>query len=373
MSRLRFLFTFSALLALASALVACGGGGGSSEDPQTVVDNATLQGIHSADLELSLGINAPGSEGGNINVGLSGPFQSEEGEELPQLDMTAKAKGKFNGEDVNFDGGLVLLPNTAFVRYEGVEYEVDPTTYSFVQSAIKKAKEQGGGGGQVPNLSACQNAVGKLKVADFIDNLKNEGSADVGGTSTTKVSGELNVSGALDSVLKFAEDPACASQLGAAGSLPSSHELDEAKGELKSAVKTAKVDLFVGGDNIVRQISAQLKIEPPKSSGSGPKSIEVNLDLTLTGVNEDQEISAPNGAKPLSDLFQKLGINPIELLGLLEGQGKGGGLGNLLEGLSGGSSGSSAGGGATGNMQAYLKCLQGARTAADLQKCAKLR
>jgi hypothetical protein len=367
---------FAALFAVAGALVACGGGGGSSSDPQTVVDDATLQGIQSADLSLSLGIEAQGDEGGNLDVSLSGPFESEGGGRLPRLDLTAKANGSFNGEDVKFDGGLTLLPNTAYVRYEGVEYEVDPTTFSFVQSALKQAQEQGGGGGQLPNLTACQDTVGNLKIADFIENLENEGSVDVGGTSTTKVSGELNVSGALDSALKFAEDPACAAQLGAAGSLPSSDELDEAKSEVKSAVKTAKIDLYVGDDNIVRRISAQLEIEPPKSSGSGPKSVELNLDLTLTGVNEEQEISAPQGAKPLSNLFLKLGVNPIELLGLLEGEGEG--LGNLLESLgsgatSGGGSASGGGGSGAGSQQAYLKCLQGARTPADLEKCARQR
>ena len=373
MNRLRFLFTFAVLLALGGALAACGGGEGSS-DPQTIVDDATLQGIESADLDLSLDVRARGNEGGNINVSLSGPFQSEGGEALPQLAMTAKANGSFNGEDVDFDGGVTLLPSTAYVRYEGVEYEVDPTTFSFVQSALKQAGEQGGGGGQLPSLTACQDTAGKLKVADFIDNLKDEGSADVGGTSTTKVSGELNISGALDSAFKFAEDPDCAAQLGGVGSLPSSDELDEAKSEVKSAVKTAKIDLYVGDDNIVRRVSAQLKIEPSKNSGSGPKSVTIDLDLTLTGVNEGQVISAPRNAKPLSKLFLKLGVNPIELLGLLEGEGEGEGLGSLLESFGGGSGGGSSGGGSSGGgQQAYLKCLQGARTPVDLQKCAELR
>jgi hypothetical protein len=366
LSRLRFLSTVAVLLPLVVTLAACGGGGG-SEDPQTIVDDASLQGIESADLDLSLGVKAKGSEGGNLDVSLSGPFQSEGGESLPQLDMTAKANGSFNGEDIDFDGGVTLLPNTAYVRYEGVEYKVDPTTFSFVQSAIKQAGEPGGGGGQLPNLTACQDTVGNLKVADFVDNLKDEGSADVGGTATTKISGELNISGALDSAFKFTEDPDCASQLGGAGSLPSSDELDEAKSEVKNAVKTATIALYVGDDNIVRRVSAQLKIEPPKDSGSGPKSVAIDLDLTLTGVNEDQEISAPQNTKPLSKLFLKLGVNPIELLPLLQGEGAG--LGNLLEAFGGGSGGGSAGGG----QQAYLDCIGSARTPADLQKCAEQR
>ncbi len=131
----------------------------------------------------------------------------------------------------------------------------------------------------------------------------------------------------------------------------------------------------------MRRITAKLAIEPPAGSGGGPKSVELDLDLTLTGVNAEQHISAPSGAKPLSELFQKLGVNPIELAQGLSG--KGGGLGGLLKGLSGAAGGVSQGGGSTGTtivpqtgsasgQQAYLKCVQSAKTPVDLQKCAAL-
>lgn len=73
----------------------------------------------------------------------------------------------------------------------------------------------------------------------------------------------------------------------------------------------------------------------------------------------------------------KLGVNPIELLGVLQGQGGAGGLsgagglGGLLNGI-GGSGGSSSGGG-SGSAQAYLNCLKGAQTPVDIQKCAGLK
>ncbi len=370
MSRYRFLFISAALVALATAFAACGGGSSSksSENPQTVIDEATLQGIDSGKLDLSLGIDAAGNEGGKANVSLSGPFQAGEGKgSYPQFDMAAKAAGKLGGEAIDFNGGLTLLPNTAYVEYKGTEYEVDPTTFSFVESAISEAQKRGGGEGESADLTACQEEAGKLKIADFMENLSNEGSAEVGGTSTTKISGDLNVAGAIDAVVELVEGPACKAQLGAAGPLPSKAEIDQLKSEVTGAVKTAHADLYVGDDDIVRQISAQLKIEP-KSPGSGPKSVEINLDLKLTGVNEEQEISAPANSKPLNDLFIKLGVNPIELLGALQGEG-GEGLGNLIEGLAGGGKGGSGGGG----QQAYLNCIAGAKTATDIQKCtAKL-
>jgi hypothetical protein len=336
LSRLRFPFVpFAAiaLVVLGVALSACGGGSDKSgESPQTVLDEATLEGIDSGTIDLSLGLVAKGPEGGNLDVSLSGPFQSEGKGNLPRLDLTAKAKGSIDGNDVDFDGGVVLLPNSAYVNYEGIEYEVDPTTFSFVESALKEAQREAGAETGSAGVAACQEEFGKLKVADFLEGSANEGSSDVGGTATTKVSGDLDVSGAIDTVLEAVESQACRAQLAAAGPLPSKSEVDEAKDEVSSSLESTHVDVYVGDDDIVRQISAQLTIEP-QNGGSGPKSVEIDLDLKLTGVNEEQKISAPENAKPLSKLFLKLGVNPIELLGLLQGEGGGEGLGELLEGL----------------------------------------
>ena len=336
MSRHRFLYVIAAaaaLLATSVALAACGGSSGKSdESPQTVLDEATLQGIESGDVELSVGVKAPGAEGGNLDISLSGPFQGEGAGNLPQVDMTAKAKGNFKGKDVDFEGGLVLLPNTAFVNYEGTEYEVDPTTFSFVESTLAQAQREGGAETGSDGVAACQEEFGRLKVADFLEKGSNEGSADVDGTTTTKISGDLNVSGALDSVLEVVESQACRAQLAAAGPLPSKSEIEDAKGEVGTAVKSAHVDVYVGDDDIVRQISTQLQIEP-QNGGSGPKSVALDIELKLGEVNEEQTISAPENAKPLSKLFLKLGINPIELLGLLQGEEGGESLGELFEGL----------------------------------------
>lgn len=335
MSRFRIFTLFAVLLVLATALAACGGGG--SSDPQTVVDEATLQGIESGNVDLSLGIDVKGNKGGHLDIGVSGPFQSESEAEYPELDMTASAKGSIGGEKVDFEGGLTLLGNKAYVGYAGTEYEVDPTTFNFVRTIIKR---RSGGKKKSTELTACQEAAAELKLSDFVENLKGEGSADVGGTSTNKVSGDLNVSGAVEAAAELSENPACSEELNAAGPF-SAARLERAKAQVEQALKGAHVVLYVGDDHIVRRITAQVTVEPPKGSGSGgAKSAEVDLDLTLTGVNEEQTISAPGNSQPLSNLFVKLGVNPIELLGLLQGSGGGlngpGGLSGLLQGLAAG-------------------------------------
>ena len=373
MSRSRIFALLAAFSVLAIAFAACGGSG--SDDPQAVVENATLEGVESGNVDLSLAIDSKGEEGGNVDVSLSGPFQSKGSQDLPELGLTASATGRADGEDIDFEGGLTLLSDRAYVNYEGTEYEVDATTFGFVKSAFEEAQEEGSSEGNPADASACQEAASGLEFNDFVENLKDGGSAEVDGTSTTKVSGDLKVGTAIDAMIKLAEDPACETQLEAAGPLPIG-ELEKAKGEVTSAVKKAHVDIYVGDDDIVRKLVAELTVVPEDGSGT----VEADLELTLSGVNEQQEVSAPANAKPLQGLFQKLDVNPIELL---EAGSSGEGLGELFEDLiegasdgssSGGSSsgGSSSGGADGGNQKAYLECLKEARTPSDLQHCASL-
>jgi hypothetical protein len=376
LNRLRFRSVLACIAALAIAMgvVACGGSDRSDEKPQEVLDTATLQGVDSGNIDLSLKANAPGKEGGNLNLTVSGPFQGEAKGDLPQLDITGKATGTVNGSDIDFEGGAVLLPNSAYVNFDGTEYEVDPTTFSFVESLLRPEKKAGAKKG---SGTACGEAAGKLQVGELFEDSRNEGSADVGGTETTKVSGDLNVSGAVDALLEVIEDPACKAQLSAAGeSIPPAAEIRAAEGQLDKGIKRAHVDVYVGDDDIVRRIAAQIDAEP-EGKGSGPKSVSIDFDLQLTGVNEEQEITPPPNPKPLSDLFLKLGVNPLELLYLVNGEGSEEARSNLFEALSKAALGpesekGGSGGGSEGGRQVYLKCIGKAKTPVDLQKCTGL-
>ncbi len=369
MSRFRSSLLLAIVAAVAVFVAACGSGGdgnGSSEDPQQVIDKATLKGVESGKLDMSLKIDSPE---GKADVTLSGPFQGGAKETLPEADLAIKANGEAEGESLDFEGGVTLLSDRAYIGYEGDEYEVDPTTFGFVKSSFEQAEQEGEGasGGE---SKACQQAAAELKIGDFIDNLKNEGGVDVEGTQTTEISGDLDVAGAIDQVIGLTENPACSKQLEAAGPLPLG-DLEDAKKTLSKEVKKAHAAVYVGeDDNIVRKIETQATIEP-----EGDEKVELAFSLTLSEVNEKQTISAPGNAKPLQQLFNKLGINPLELF---EGGGGAGGLGGLLEGIEGGSSGggSSSGGEievpGVEESEKYLQCLQEVESASDLQKCANL-
>lgn len=376
MTRFRILALFAALAALATVFAACGGSddstGSSDEDPQKVIENASLEGVKSGELDLTLDVKAEGDEGGDVEVNLSGPFEAGAKGDLPQLEMTAEASGSVGGENLDFDGGLTVLTDRAYIDYEGTAYEVDPTTFGFLKSALEQAQQQEGS--ESGDITACQEAAEGIKFSQFAEELTNEGSVDVDGTPTTKVSGDLNVSGAVDALIQLTEDPACSSQLEAAGPLPLS-ELEEARGELSKAIKQAHVDIFVGDDDIVRKFAAELTVQPP---GTSNETVELAVELSLSGVNEEQSFTAPANAKPLEGLYKELGVNPLELLEGSEG-GLGGLLESLTEGISGSSGGSSSGGSSSGGpgvdaaaAKEYTECLQGAETPAALQKCASL-
>lgn len=376
MSRIRIFMLLATVVALAGALSACGGGSDSSdEDPQTVIENATLEGVESGTIDLSLGITSEGEEAGSVDVSLSGPFQSRGVEALPELDFEVSAKGDIEGEAIDFDGGLTLLADRAFVGFEGTEYEVDPTTFGFVRSGFEQGLAEGSAGGATP--TACQEAVAGIDLTTVIDNLENEGSADVDGTSTTKVSGDVDPAGAIDAIIALTEDPACSSTFEAAGPLPLD-ELEAAKGEVSDAVKEAHAEVYVAEDGIIRKVVADLAVEPKDTVG---EKVEMSFELTLGAVNEEQKIAAPANAEPLEGLFRQLGVDP---LALLEGATSGDGLGGLLEGLEGGSGGSGGSGGGNGELELpdelpdaeasaeYLDCLAEAKSASDLQQCSSL-
>jgi hypothetical protein len=380
LSRKRTFVLLAAFAALAALLSACGGGGGgSSEDPQKVIEDATFAGVESGTVAMTMNVQSEGQHGGNLKVELNGPFQSTGKESLPELGLELTAAGEVDGEKVDFEGGLTVLSDRAYVGFDGKNYEVDPTTFGFVKSGFEEAEQEGEKESAGGEANACQKAATSMNLEEFVDSLENEGSEEVGGVETTKLSGDLDPKGAVDAIIRLMETPACSAELESAGPLPFD-ELKELEGEITGAVKQAHAEIYVGeDDHIVRKVDADLTVEP---KGSGEKA-EIEFEFTLGEVNEKQTIKAPANAEPLEKLFGQLGINPLELLGMMEGGGSED-LGGLLEGITGAvtGEGSSAGGGkasepeielpSTGQSKEFTECLSEAKSASDVQECATL-
>jgi hypothetical protein len=143
LSRKRTFVILAAFAVLAAALSACGGGGGSSDDPQKVIEQATFEGVESGTVDLAMNIKAEGEHGGNMKIDLTGPFQSTGKKSLPELALELKANGEADGENVDFEGGLTVLGDRAYIGFDGKNYEVDPTTFGFVKSGFEEAEQEG--------------------------------------------------------------------------------------------------------------------------------------------------------------------------------------------------------------------------------------
>ena len=141
-----------------------------------------------------------------------------------------------------------------------------------------------------------------------------------------------------------------------AGQLPD--QLTEAeRKQVTDAIKDLSVEIHTGADDrILRRMLIAMNVQGPAAA----QAADLRLDLQLLELNEDQDIEAPENAKPFEELVQKL-----QSLGL-------GDLGDLgaLGGAAGGGSSSAP---SEANVEKYSQCIQDAQgDNAAIRKCADL-
>jgi hypothetical protein len=354
----------TALVALSVPALVAGCGGGSDEDPQDVID-ATFNNdeqVTSGNLDFSL--EASAGDQGSFSASLSGPFQGVEGDPtaVPQLDLTANVSGEGAGQSIDFEGGLVVTEDDAFVEYNGQAYDVGSDTFNQLKEQMEKQADQAdtsSGDAATSFKEGCEQAIeaqgGDPSACDFdlsgwFTDLSNDGTEDVGGASTTHVSGNVDVAQMLTDFVGLAQ-----SIPGAEG------QIDESQlGQVEDAVTDASFDVYSGeDDDLLRKLDANVTIDPSAIAGAAPvpiDSVDLSFSVEISDVNEDQTIEAPSGAKPIDELLQQFGgLGGLGGLGALGG----GDLGDLGGG----------GGGAGGNSDAYLECVQDAGN--DPEEAAK--
>lgn len=346
------------LLAAALSVAACGGdeaGSGKQASSDTSVDTLlknTFTGkkkIDSGKLDLSLRVDAKGTQGisGPITLKLGGPFQSQGAQKVPKFDIDLS----FEGVGQSITAGLTSTGEKGFVNYKGVEYAVSDQLFKQFRTGYEQTQKQG-------NKSNQSFATLGLNPRNWLTNAKNAGEAQVGGEDTIKITGGVDLSKLLDDVNSAL---AKTRKLGVQGSEGLPSKLTEAqKKQVTDAVKDPKVEIYTGkDDSILRRMVLSLGIVAPEGTQGGG-SANIKLDLSLTGLNEDQEIAEPKNAKPFDQLLSQFG-------GL-------GGLGNLGgSGSSGSGGGSGTAGGSSKNLEEYSKCVtEAGGDAAKATKCADI-
>ncbi|HEX5821589.1 MAG TPA: hypothetical protein VFY30_07465 [Solirubrobacterales bacterium] len=352
MTRIRPLIALAFALVAALVIAACGGGG-NGEDPHQVLqqtfNNPTS--IQSGTFDLDFKIETSGGDSpGSFETKLGGKFASQGSGQFPKFDVDASVKAESGSQSFSGTGGLISTGDGALVNFQGTDYAVPQQLYDEFTATYAQLQRQNSSGKSTDQLKALN-----ISPANWLTDLKNEGTEDVEGTETIHISGSVNVS-------KLVEDlKAIAQRAGNAVGKVNTQQLDQ----LNDIVQSGDIDVYSGeSDKLLRRFQIHVDLKPPAGTPGAPDSLSIDVQLNFADLNKPQTFNAPANAQPLSSLFQTLGINPSQL-------------GNALRGGLGTSGALPQSGGSTtapspSGVQAYEQCLSKASGSAALQKCADL-
>jgi hypothetical protein len=347
-------FALLCLALLGALLSACGGA--DSEDVKATLDKAFSTPIKSAriDLEVTLKLDGIKQLNGPVKLSVQGPYASGGSQTIPKADwdIAASAAGQ------NFSAGFISTGDNAWVGFQGQNYEVGKEAVAQVNQQIKQAAGQ--------NKKQGLSQFG-IDPRDWLTDAKDEGDEKVAGVDTDHVSAKLDVGKFVDDLNELVKK--AGSSTGTTAQVTESQ-----KKQIEEVVKNPRFDVYVGkDDNVIRRLSADVSFTVPSENQaqlSGLKSGTLSFSIEFADVGEPQTITAPESAKPLSELTSQLGG-----LGNVLGGGSSGSAGSGSSGSGSGGSGSGSGSGPSADeLQAYSQCLQKADPSkpAELQKCADL-
>jgi hypothetical protein len=357
MIRLRPALLLSLLAALALAIAACGGSdensGGEEVSSSTDVNELLTQTftgskkVESGNLSLKLQIEAEGGDAsqlqGPVNISLAGPFQAQDGGKLPKF----KLEATIDGAGQSIKAGATSTGEKGFLSFQGSDYAVDDQVFTQFKAGYEEAQKKG---------SDDQQSFASLGMdpRKWLTDPKNEGDAKVGDDDTIKITGGVDVAKLLDDV-NNALGKASSLGLDSTGEVPEKLT-DKQRQQVLDAVKDPRVEIYTGKDDqILRRMVVNLGVQDAESGTSGT----VAFDVSITNLNEDQDIAEPADAKPFSELLGQFG-------GL--GLGAGGGSDD-----SGGAAGGNGGEAAGGDIEAYSKCVTDAGDDLDkVRECSEL-
>ena len=372
------------------AVAACGddSSGSTDESAQQLIDQ-TFSGKKNVksgkvNLDLNAKLEATGAAAsqleGPISLKLTGPFQSQGEDKLPEVDfdLTVSAGGQ------KFTAGAVTTQNQAFISYQGTDYRIPQGQFERYKRQVERDAKRNNGRQNQFDLATLG-----IDPKNWLENPKKEGEEDVGGTETVHISSDVDVGALLDDVNDLVRR---AGTLGLQSDQVPQRLPERTKRQIEDSVKNARFELWTGKDDkIMRRLEIEFSFDLPqelRDQAQGVTGGTVKAKVEITDLNEDQTIEVPKDARPLSELQNQLGVGALGL-----GEGLGGGTGGSSGGSSGssggggGSSGGSSGGGGTGTdlgtgggqpgvdkgrSERYLKCLSDAKRPADIEKCSSI-
>jgi len=291
-------------------LGACGGGSDgetidlSAAKPRELTEAASFDGVHSGELEVALEIDRYKKHPEEINLRILGPFMKVGEGKLPAIDMAVESRGDLGGKAVEFLSGPLLRPEKVAINFEGKVYEPDQATFEELKSKLEDTLGEGGEG----DATACPKAAGEFDLAQVLRNVSSEGKSETLDGEPMKVVGaDLDVSAAIDELVRLSEDPACKAQLEAVG-VPPVAQLEALTALLERSRATPRVTLGVDENGVVRYLEVLGKV-----GLQGNEELEVELVVRLNKVNEVTELAEAQGSSPFRALLKRFGLTSEDI------------------------------------------------------------
>jgi hypothetical protein len=196
-------------------------------------------------------------------ISVSGAFESAGPKEMPKADVQVSVDvSGFDGT-----GGFVTTGDRAWFTRGNVGYAVPQPAWN----KIVAGREKG-----TPPTSKAANL--DVDPSSWLQNVKSEGTEQMDGVEVTHVSADVNSARAISDVVKAMDTT---------GAVPKN-----AEAQLAKQIDDGHIEAWVGEDKILRRASLDMS-----GKGAGGRRVNMNLDFTLSQVNEPQEIEAPAKVK----------------------------------------------------------------------------
>ncbi len=226
--------------------------------------------------------------------------EAENGQ-IPEFSAAVKVSGEEKGgQKIDLDAGGVYTDNRFYVSYDGESYDVGEELSKRAVESLKTAISQTA----TTEGAEQKDMIAKLGLEPqkWLTDPKVDSEEKIGGVDTYKISGAVDVKALVPDILDAAKK--AQSLAGSAASRAKVPEVTDAQLDAASKqIKKLDVAIWTGkDDNILRKLEIDLEIEGTKGDKLGG-----TVSLTLTDVNEKQDIEAPSDTKPITDLMPKLG------------------------------------------------------------------
>lgn len=248
---------------------------------------------------------------GNITLtGLSDIFESLAGASGDMDAETTLALGMVSSMFENME--FVLLDETLYIQLAGTWYETDAASAGSATGLGSDVAENSTDIDQdcIEKAATDPNKFGATKIMTDVVEV---GTEQVNGTETKHYKANLDLDKALTEMSTVMRD--CGSDEGAGA-------LETTKSELNKMFEKKEIEMWIDKDNNMVQLKVTVELDPAaiadtadefgsdsaSSGAEGLDSIIVTLNLKMSNINQDFDVTKPSGTiLPLEDLLGSMG------------------------------------------------------------------